>query len=91
MTDMNSQIPDQLEVYDEADQASMIQLAEQARAMEQIRARNMPEEHPDFDGHSCIECGDEIPQARLDLGKIRCVHCQSALEKRGKMYAKKED
>lgn len=40
------------------------------------------ETHPDFDGETCIDCGDDIPEGRLALGKIRCVHCQELLEKR---------
>lgn len=37
-----------------------------------------------FDGAHCVEedCGDEIPAGRLALGKIRCVTCQAAKEKR---------
>lgn len=42
------------------------------------------ESDPDFDGLHCIEveCGDEIPLARLQLGKIRCVPCQTRREKK---------
>lgn len=42
------------------------------------------EADPAFDGVHCIEedCGDAIPGARLALGKIRCITCQSAREKR---------
>ena len=29
----------------------------------------------------CIECGEDIPEARLKLGRIRCVGCQEAFEK----------
>lgn len=29
----------------------------------------------------CTECGDEIPPARLALGKVRCVSCQRDLER----------
>lgn len=75
------------EVYDEADQASMFQMAETEKALAEIRNRVAPETHPDFDGKTCVECGEKIPKARLNLGKVRCVHCQSALEVKGRMYA----
>lgn len=42
------------------------------------------ESDPGFDGANCVEvdCGEAIPAARLALGKIRCVACQAAREKR---------
>lgn len=41
-----------------------------------------PEAHPDFDGEHCVEedCGIAIPEARLKLGRIRCIDCQSRRE-----------
>lgn len=35
----------------------------------------------DFDGTHCVLCGDEIPEARLKLGKARCITCQTHWEK----------
>jgi len=52
------------------------------------RRANAPETHPDFDGVTCIDCGDDIPKARLDMGRIRCVRCQSEKEHRGKLVAR---
>lgn len=74
------------EVYDEADQASMFQMAENEQALAKVKAKLAPERHPDFDGENCLECGDKIPKARLAMVKIRCVHCQAALEARSRMY-----
>lgn len=79
------------EVYDEADQASMFQMAQNALALAKVKAKMQPEKHPDFDGSTCLDCGDDIPQARLDMGKIRCVHCQSALETRHRIQSPKTD
>ena len=84
-------LPDAHEVYDEADQAAMIQMAENAKALAKVKARLAPEMHPNFDGKHCIECGDKIPKLRLEMAKIRCVHCQSALEVKSKLYAPKRD
>lgn len=44
-------------------------------------SRQAPESHPHFDGKHCVECDDEIPQLRLDMGKVRCVNCQSHKER----------
>lgn len=46
----------------------------------QIERENAPQSHPDFDGKHCISCGEAIPSARLAIGKIRCVDCQSIIE-----------
>lgn len=52
--------------------------------------RMLPESHPNFDGTHCVEedCGVQIPQARLAMGKVRCVDCQTLIEKRHKMEGK---
>ncbi len=38
----------------------------------------------DYDGF-CPTCGDEVPEARIALGKYNCVPCQSAEEHRKKL------
>ena len=39
-----------------------------------------PEQHPGFNGTDCVECDTEIPAARLAMGRVRCVSCQTRLE-----------
>lgn len=78
------------DVYDEADQASMLQIAENAQAIAKVKARLAPEKHPDFDGKNCVVCGEKIPRIRLDMGKVRCVHCQSALEIKSRMFSPRD-
>ena len=46
-----------------------------------------PETHPDFDGESCVDCGETIPAKRLAMFKVRCVRCQSILEHQRKQFA----
>ena len=41
----------------------------------------LPKQPPNFDG-CCIDCGEEIPAARINFGAITCVPCQSLLERR---------
>jgi RNA polymerase-binding transcription factor DksA len=74
------------EVFDEVDLAQM-QAQNQLDALLAAHQEKMkPETHPDFDGESCIECGNTIPQGRLAIGKIRCVECQRALELFNKLH-----
>ena len=75
------------DVLDEGDQASAFQMRENALALERAKAAMAPETHPDFDGETCVKCGDDIPEARLKMGKVRCVICQDQLERKGKLYA----
>ena len=32
----------------------------------------------------CVDCGESIEPGRVQLGKVRCFHCQSDREKRAK-------
>lgn len=44
---------------------------------EQVRNADGTWPHPD-----CDDCGGEIIEGRLLMGKIRCIACQIALERR---------
>jgi RNA polymerase-binding transcription factor DksA len=79
---------DSTEVYDEAEIASALEAGFIAQALEHHRAKVAPEKHPDFDGSHCVDCDVEIPIERLNLGKVRCVDCQVALEKLNRTYRK---
>ncbi|WP_303784074.1 TraR/DksA C4-type zinc finger protein [Azovibrio restrictus] len=70
---------------DEADRASAIEAAFNADALRDARLKAQPETHPDFDGKHCVECGEIIPKARLAMGRVRCVECQSVLERHRKL------
>lgn len=41
----------------------------------------LPKQPLNFDG-CCIDCGDELPAARLKFGAITCMPCQTLLERR---------
>lgn len=70
---------------DVLDRASNLtqELTDNAIAEQRRRAR--PEQVQNADGSwpvtNCVDCEVEIPQARLALGKIRCVDCQGILER----------
>lgn len=72
---------------DPLDEAAALSASMTDAAIAQARRANEPESHPDFDGESCVDCGDTIPDGRLALGKVRCVNCQSKLELRRKQHA----
>ena len=35
----------------------------------------------------CIDCGEDIPEARRTLGLSRCIDCATELERRGSLFA----
>ncbi len=45
-----------------------------------------PETSEDFDGVNCIDCGNEIPSARLAMKRIRCTVCQDHLERKSRLF-----
>ena len=69
---------------DNLDQAALIEDAFREKAIAFIRQVETPP--TDFDGKHCFECDDVIPEARLALGKFRCVPCQE-LEERGRKFS----
>lgn len=57
---------------------------EQAIAMQ--RYKSQPEQYQNPDGSwpqaECADCGGEIEEGRLEMGKVRCFLCQSDKEAR---------
>ena len=54
-------------------------------AVDEVRRAALPEQVQRADGtwpSPDCECGEAIPEGRLVLGKIRCIHCQMVLERR---------
>ena len=75
------------ELSDENDRASAIEAQFNEDALEVARHKIAPETNPDFDGIHCIDCAEKIMAARLKLGKIRCIDCQTLLEKQARFIA----
>ena len=65
---------------DLADNADSVVELWTADAERRARGKSAPESHPEFDGLNCVDCCEEIPSARLAMGKVRCVECQHDLE-----------
>lgn len=77
------------DVYDDADIASALEMGFIAKALADHKNKVAPEKHPDFDGVHCLDCDTDIPLIRLNMGRIRCVDCQSELEQRNKLKGRK--
>lgn len=73
---------------DPIDEANALAASLTEHAIAAARLISGPESHPDFDGESCIDCGETIPVARLALGKIRCIRCQSLKERKAAQFGR---
>lgn len=68
---------------DETDMASDMEEAFREKAIEQVQS-HLRQHHPDFDGVTCLDCGEDMIELRLQMGRIRCVYCQNILERKQK-------
>ncbi len=66
---------------DESDRASQIEFSHNLECLDRIRLMTRPESHPAFDGAHCVTCDDPLPRERLGLGRVRCVTCQTTIER----------
>lgn len=71
---------------DPLDQAAAIAAAAADDGIAAARRRAAPEQTKNEDGTwpvtECLDCGCDIPEGRLNLGKVRCVFCQEAKERK---------
>jgi RNA polymerase-binding transcription factor DksA len=77
---------DNTEVFDEVDLAQMHAQNELDSLLAAHKEKMKPETHPDFDGKHCVDCDVVIPKVRLSMGKVRCVDCQTKLERMRQLY-----
>lgn len=77
------EIEDSEKFADEVDRASSIERALTEEGVRKV-LDSIERAPSDFDGISCVTCGEEIHQARLKHGFFRCAYCQGVLEKRRK-------
>lgn len=73
---------------DVLDQASRTEQMERDNGVKAAMLASAPQRHHRFDGTHCVEedCGVVIPDARLAMGKVRCVDCQSDLDDANKQF-----
>lgn len=69
---------------DPLDQAGLLTQQLNDAYVQNARAKNRPEQVVQGDGSwlfsDCVDCDADLEQRKL-IGKIRCVACQTALEK----------
>ena len=71
---------------DVLDQASRTEQMERDNGIKAAMLASAPQCHHRFDGVHCVDCEIDIPAARLALGKVRCVDCQSDRDESNKQY-----
>lgn len=76
---------------DEIDMSSELEMAFTEKALEAVVAKLRPEHHPDFNGKDCVECDDPLPDLRIADRRIRCVPCQTAIERRFKTTGRRHE
>lgn len=70
---------------DEGDLASLREEQANADAVRRaMAAAKVPLPPASFDGEHCVECEDDLPAKRLEMGYFRCVPCQTLRERQGK-------
>lgn len=48
------------------------------------KARERQCDKPEFrtwDGETCFDCGEDLPEERIEMGRVRCVICQTKAER----------
>ena len=69
---------------DPNDQGTRQELIHNTESLRKARMAMAPQYHPDFDGEHCVDCGSDIPEGRLAMSRIRCVPCETVVERLGK-------
>lgn len=69
---------------DNLDRAAELQGAINDAGVARAAAATAPQTHPDFDGEHCVTCDADMPAARLALGRMFCVGCQTKIERKQK-------
>lgn len=77
---------------DPFDLASEVESSFRELQLQVTRNKVKPEQVQNEDGTwphpECVDCDEEIPLLRLQMGRIRCVHCQSEIERLSRMYGR---
>jgi RNA polymerase-binding transcription factor DksA len=64
--------------------AERLQLAQVEEKIAQARRRQCDEPRfASWDGETCFDCGEEVLAKRLEMGRVRCVDCQTTAERKG--------
>lgn len=66
---------------DNLDRASELEEIQRQSAIQAMQ-RKMQQVPSDFDGTNCVDCGDEVEEGRIAIGKYTCFLCQTKRERR---------
>lgn len=84
---MNIDDEESFDATDPLDVAGRVERMEREYNISKAR-RNKPEQEQNPDGSwpvtECVECEVELPQLRIEMGRVRCVDCQTLKEKTGR-------
>jgi len=65
--------------------AAGLQEAAIEKRVEEARKRQCDEyRFREWDKESCFDCGEDLPEVRINLGRVRCIHCQTKAERNGR-------
>ena len=86
---MSTERPEMERSPDLLDRASAVTQRFNDASVERARRLAQPEQTQNPDGSwpqtECEDCAADIEPGRLAMGKIRCIGCQTALERRRKL------
>lgn len=71
---------------DDLDRTQEFILATNENQIAAHRKKLEKETHAEFDGSTCVACGELMPQERLDNGRVRCTTCQGIKERKEKLF-----
>ncbi|MES9873138.1 MAG: TraR/DksA C4-type zinc finger protein [Candidatus Sedimenticola sp. 6PFRAG7] len=76
-----------MDPVDKAKEAE-VRFRNQSLKRQQDHARETETPHVEDGIHYCIDCGDEIPEERMDARpeSVRCVPCKQQKEQRERLY-----
>ena len=78
-----------MQYADPLDQASALQEAHNDESLRKARLAAAPEQVRDLNGNwptlECVDCDERIEEHRLEMGRIRCFACQTALERENRL------
>jgi hypothetical protein len=64
-------------IFEQIDRGTIAATARMAKA---YRQSNLPQ-FKDWDGVNCFDCYEPLPELRVKDGRVRCVICQTKVEK----------
>ena len=73
------------DLYDKVlETVERLQAAQIEEKIARARVRQCDEPRfANWDGETCFDCGEDMLAKRLEMGRVRCVRCQTVAERKG--------